>query len=127
MRIITFDDRILGISLKAENKDLLLLNLYLTYYSDENLHEYLMYIGRLCSITKDYDSIEIVIMSDFNANLDYVYFAEWRTACEQYSLTFSDVSLLPSDTFTHLNNGSFSKRCLDHILSSQSVHMSILS
>ena len=85
-----------------------------------------MYIGRLCSITKDYDSIEIVIMSDFNANLDYVYFAEWRTACEQYSLTFSDMRLLPSDIFTHLNNGSFSKYWLDHVLSSQSVHMSTL-
>ena len=78
MRIITFDDRILGISLKAENKDLLLLNLYLTYYSDENLHEYIMYIGRICSIIEDYDSSEIIIMSDFNEKSDDVYFAEWR-------------------------------------------------
>ena len=37
LKLITFDDdRIVGISLKAENKDLLLLNVYLPYYSDVN-------------------------------------------------------------------------------------------
>ena len=91
--------------------------MYLPFYSDENLHEYIMYIGRLCSVIEDYDSCEIVIMGDFSGKPDDVYFAEWRTACDQYSLTFSDVGLLPSNTF--FQNLGLIISCL-----SQSVHMS---
>ena len=47
----------------------------------------------LCSIIDENYSSEVVVVGDFDAKPDGVYFAKWRAACEQYSLAFSDVRL----------------------------------
>ena len=45
--------------------------------------------------------------------------------CSVKDLVISDTSLLPSTTFTHVNNGTLTRSWLDHCVSSQPMHNAI--
>ena len=47
--------------------------------------------------------------------------------CDSKDLIMSDVSLLPPDSFTHVNTGSLSRAWLDHCITSPFLHNSIVN
>ena len=127
-QVLSFEDnRILGLTVKTRDRDLLILNVYLPYDCNDNFDDYILYIGKISSIIEEYKSNEVMIIGDFNAKPSSEYYSEWLAASEQYNLIFSDVNLLCPHTYTHINNANLSKTWLDHCLSSQSVHRSILN
>ena len=126
--IVQFDDdRILGISLDFGGLKYLFLNVYLPYCSADNLDDYDMYMGKLASIVENSNAAGIVIMGDFNASPTNNFYGELEQFCNLNNLIISDISLLPYDTFTHINNGSLSRSWIDHCVSSQLMHNSIAS
>ena len=120
--IITFDDdRILGLKFCGIDSELLIINVYLPYFSLDNYDNYLHYVGKLNSIVESTNDGEIMILGDFNAATGGEYFREWDILCNDHDMLFSDVLRLPADSYTHVNNGSMARSWLDHCLCSETV------
>ena len=116
------DDRLMGFSITLQELQYLFLNVYLPYFCADNEYDYDMYIGKLASIIDSSDAAGVVILGDFNANPNNSFYSELQQLCTSRDLIISDTSLLPPNTFTHVNNGSLSRSWLDHCVSSQSMH-----
>ena len=116
------DNRLLGISINFNDFNYLFLNVYLPYFSNDNLDDYDMYMGKIASILDGSDASGVVIVGDFNAGPSSPFFEELQILCREKDLIISDVVSLPQGTFTHVNNGTTTKSWLDHCVCSQSMH-----
>ena len=125
-RIVTFDDnRMLGLMVDFPGNPILFINVYLPYYSEHNVDDYIFYVGKVMSIIDELEGCGVMVFGDFNACVGGTYYQQWVSACEEYELTFSDVTHLPATSYTHVNNCSLSRSWLDHCLTSQTVHSCI--
>ena len=115
------DPRLLGFILENHTQKLLIINVYLPYFSMDNYDNYLHYVGEISSITEDYDHNDVLVIGDFNAEVDSLFYHEWDNFCETDGMVFVDVEKLPGDSYTHVNNGSLTRSWLDHCLSSSSA------
>ena len=68
---IIYDDetRLLGLKITTSNATILLLNVYLPYQCDDNIDEYLASLGKIQAISDSFESTNIFIIGDFNANI----------------------------------------------------------
>ena len=125
-KIVTFDDtRILGLKLSSEGREMLVLNVYLPYNSAENFDLYLLYVGKIAAILEESMLCDMMILGDFNANVNSSFFAEWNQACEDFHLSFVDVTRLPLTSYTHFNNGSLTRSWVDHCLCTETVRSAV--
>ena len=91
-KIVTYNDtRLLGIQVAFSHRELLLLNVYLPYFSLENYDNYLYYIGEIDSILECSLCDDIAIFGDFNAAVGGPYFNEWNYLYDEREFIFSDV------------------------------------
>ena len=78
-RVIHYEDsRLLGISLTFHDQNFLFLNVYLPYFSNDNLNDYDMYIGKITSIVDNTDADGVAIIGDFNASQSNPFLENWR-------------------------------------------------
>ena len=125
-KVINFsDNRILGLELSADGRQLLALNVYLPFYCPENTNNYLFYIGKTSAIMEDSNTSEFMVLGDFNANNGSSFFRHWDAVCRDYDTVFTDVTSLPATSYTHVNKGSLTCSWIDHCLCSRTVHGSI--
>ena len=85
-----------------------------------------MYLGKIESIIQDYNEDGVIITGDLNADVNKVFYHEITQLCDTLNLVISDVCLLPHDTYTHVNNASLTRSWLDHYITSQAIHDSII-
>ena len=119
------DPRLLGIVLESESQKIFILNVYLPYFSVQNYDEYLYYVGKISSIVEEYEHNDVMILGDFNADVNSPFFEEWHELQETADFIFADVERLPVGSYTHVNNGSLSKSWVDHVLVSNTVNRCI--
>ena len=125
-RIVTFDDaRILGLRLASQGREFLVLNVYLPYYSADNVDLYLFYVGKIASILEQSVLSDLMILGDFNASVDSRFFREWNQVCEDFHLSFADVETLPGTSYTHVNNCSLTRSWIDHCLCTETVRSAV--
>ena len=126
-KVVQYDDnRLLGISVTSLGLNYLILNVYLPYFTHENVNDYDMYMAKIASILDSADATEVVVLGDFNANPTNPFYEELQILCDSKDLIISDVAMLPGTTFTHLNNGTLSKSWVDHCICSHSMHEKIV-
>ena len=127
-QLLQFDDnRLLGILISVNSMDLLFINVYLPYFCNENYPDYLMCLGNISSILDNNNVNGIMIIGDFNAAIGGEFYSELECLCNEKALTISDVALLPSDSYTHVNNATLSRSWLDHCVTSPLLHSCINS
>ena len=94
-QFFNFDDKkILGLTVKTRDRDLLILNAYLPCDCNDNFDDYILHIDKISSLAEEYKLSELMIIGDFNAKPASEHFIEWLAASEQYNLNFSDVNFL---------------------------------
>ena len=54
----------------------LVLNVYLSYYSADSFDLYLLYVGKIAAILEQCLLSHVMILGDFNANVDNRFFRE---------------------------------------------------
>ena len=116
---ITFDDdRIIGLECIIDDLKILLLGVYLPYDTKKNFDQYVYYLAKLKSIVDDFDSPNVCILGDFNADILKLtdFGKELRCFCNDANLKIADVLLLPHTSISHINDGSSSESWLDHIV-----------
>ena len=126
-RILNYDDcRMLGVMLDCNNFKYLILNVYLPYFSEDNIPDYLMYMGKIESILESTEVNGVMIIGDFNAEPGKLFYEELSRLCQEYDLIISDVDKLNKNSYTHVNNGSLKRSWLDHCVASPCIHNSII-
>ena len=121
------EKRLLGLKITSSNATILLLNVYLPYQTDDNAHEYLEILGKIQAISDSFESTNIFIIGDFNADIkNPSLFTPFLNAfINECHLIASDTLLLPSDAFTYVSDAHGSRSWLDHVLTTHSSHSSI--
>ena len=64
------DDRLLGLVIDTGSYSVLILNVYLPYYSDDNYPSCLMYLGKIESVIAEQETDGVIVVGDFNADVD---------------------------------------------------------
>ena len=116
VRPVSYDDnRIIGLECVINGHKMLLLGVYLPYDSKQNFEEYVYYLGKLKSIIDDFDSPNVCIVGDFNADIvkQTDFGKELESFCHQANLQIADVQFLPLDSVTHFNDGSCTESWID--------------
>ena len=125
-RVLNFEDkRLLGLQITSDERNLILINVCLPYYSADNIVDYLFYIGKHSSIIETIETCDFFVLGDFNANNGGMFYENWLKVCEDYGTILSDVAFLLDSSCTHVNHGSLTRAWLDHCLSSQTFQNSI--
>ena len=96
----------LGPCITDSGCQLLAINVYLPYSSEENVESYFVSVGESSSIIDDHPGSVNMVLGDFIACVCDRYSREWSKLCEYYNLTFSDVDIVPESSFTHINCGT---------------------
>ena len=121
------EKRLLGLKITSSNATILLLNVYLPHQTDYNADEYLEILGKIQAISDSFESTNIFIIGDFNADIkNPSLFTPFLNAfINDCHLIASDTLLLPSDAFTYVSDAHGSRSWLDHVLTTHSSHSSI--
>ena len=86
-------------------------NVYLPYYSADNIDDYLFYMGKLSSIFETIETCDFIVQGDFKANIEGIFYEKWLKVCEDYGTISSDVALLPDSSIPDLNHRLLTRGC----------------
>ena len=103
------------------------LFLYLSYQSDDNVDEYQAILGKIQAITDSFESSNIFIVGDFNADLikTSLFSPFINSFISECHFIPSDIKYLPPDSFTCVSDAHGSRSWLDHVLCTHSSHSSV--
>jgi len=128
-KIVDFmDKRLMGLEILNNKSNLLIINVYLPYCSEDNTDEFLYYLSRIDSLISDYNSPYIIALGDYNAHVSqsghhgHKFGEHFLHFCQEENITLSDVALLPDDTYTYLSDAHSSMSWIDHLVSTASAH-----
>ena len=130
IEIWVYDDekRLLGLKITTSNATILVLNVYLPYQSDDNADEYQAILGKIQAISDSFDSSNIFIVGDFNADLikTSLFSPFLNYFISECHFIPSDIKYLPPDSFTYVSDAHGSRSWLDHVLCTHSlIYLSI--
>lgn len=75
--IVNFDDsRLLVLLLSIGSYSLLIINVYLPYYCNDNYPSYIMYLGKIESIIDNHNANGVLILGDFSADVNGIFYNE---------------------------------------------------
>ena len=116
-------DWIVGISIKSENREVILLCVYLPHQSHENEDEYLTKIGQLLSIINSFDCPNVIVTGDVNADVqsESLFGRQLKNICDDNELIISTVENLPNDSFTYVSESWGTTSWLDHCISTRAA------
>ena len=118
----TQDTRIAGLRYRKGECTMLLLNVYLPTDCAGNRDEQQLYLGKLASLLDDATERHICVIGDYNARPGSVFFDDLSDLCRERDLVVADVTVMPPETFTHVNAGCLSQSWLDHVVLSPGLH-----
>ena len=80
---MTSDDaRLLGFKIQSNGRKLLAFNVYLPYFSPENVDIDHMYVCKVAVIIEESVYRDIMVLGNFNADVGSRFFLEWSQMCE---------------------------------------------
>lgn len=125
--LVAYDDtRIMGINVKNECKQLLLLNVYLPYDDGTNVDDYKFYLNKIESSIEESVTPYVAICGDFNANIRncaHRFGKELIRFCDNSGLYISDKILnIDIDRFTYVSDAHGTVSWIDHIVTTLSAH-----
>ena len=122
----SFDDRLLLFNITCGSKQILFVNVYMPYCSNDNLPEFQFYLGKINRIIEDANTPYVYVIGDLNANTrrgqHHLFGDELIDFCLHDNLVLSDVILCKEETYTYFSTAHFSVSWLDHVISSHSAH-----
>ena len=108
------DPRILGITVKSKSELYFSLSVYMSYQCLDNKELYIEYIGKICAIVEDLSKSNVILLGDFNADINTLFETKLLAMCVTLNRTILvilllDVSLVSLPTgamLTILSHGS---------------------
>ena len=119
------DTSFLCVELKCKDRKVLLINCYLPHYDDgRNLEIYINLLYKINSLILASMYSDVIILGDFNCDINSILFNELVVFCGENSLNISDVDILKeeSNSFTYVSDATGNTRWLDHVVTSSNMH-----
>lgn len=116
------DPRFIGIELTINKSTILLVNSYMPYECSDNKEDFIFYLGMLQDLVESSSCDKIAIIGDWNANIGSLFGGLMSDFATSNSMLISDVTLLPSDSYTYISEAHNSTSWLDHCVSSSAFH-----
>jgi len=111
--------------LKLSNKCILLFNLYLPCANNscDYRSEISFYAGFISDILQSVIHTDIIIMGDFNFDIDISKcgFLTFQQLVDEFHLSYCDNFIKSSNTFTYVNDALNSRSCIDHFIVSSDI------
>ena len=117
------DPRTLGITVKSKSGLYIFFSVYMPYQCLDNQELYNEYIGKICAIVEDSSTSNVILLGDFNADVNTLFETELMAMCDTLKLTISDYIIFGrfSGQFTHLSDAHNTTSWLDHVICSQDI------
>ena len=117
------DPRILGITVKYKSELYFLLSVYMPYQCLDNQELYMDYIGKICVIVEYSSTSNVIVLGDFNADVNTLFESELIAMCDTLNLTISGYLIFGrfSGQFTHVSDAHNTTSWLDHVICSQDI------
>lgn len=126
--VIDNKDWVLGIKIETESKSAVFMSVYMPYNCDNNTDDYLEKLSILRAIIDDLNTSSIYLVGDFNANFENssAFGNLLSDFCSENKYNISDKHFLPSDSYTYFSEAWHTTSWLDHCITTQDAHDSIV-
>ena len=86
------------------------------------------YIGKISAIVEDSSTSNVILLGDFNADVDTLFETELMEMCDSLNLLISDYSIFgpSSGQYTRVSNAHNTTSWLDHIICSHDVQKKLV-
>ena len=103
------------------------MNVYLPYQCEENIDDYMLYLGKLSSIINQCNTPYICIVGDFNAKINSKFEHELLTFVKSDKLHISDYEFFGTNSgvFTYVSDSHCTTSWLDHHVCSYTMNAAI--
>ena len=120
-------DWICGLKITSRNTNVLILGVYLPYFCDDNIETYTECLAKIDTIVQESDTSCIFIIGDFNTNplIQSTFSDLINDQVSESGLIYSDIKLLPEDSFTFISDSWNSTSWIDHCLTTVDANNSI--
>ena len=126
VEVLTYEvDWLTGIQISHDNKNYVILCVYMPYESIHNEDAFIENLGIITSIIDDIEVTCLSIMGDWNSDIsdeNSVFGNLLKVFCEDSNIILSSERLLPRDSFTYLSERWNTTSWLDHCLSTKDGH-----
>ena len=122
--IVKYDDaRLIGCMIRINDIDSLYVNVYLPYQCDDNLDNYMYYLGKLSAIINESPTSNITVVGDFKAKIGSPSEDELQSVVCSSNIHISDFEYVgySSDKYTYVSDAHKSTSWLDHYICSTSM------
>ena len=102
--------------------------LYMPYQCLDNQELYMEYIGKISAIVEDSSTSNVILLGDFNADVDTLFETELMEMCDSLNLLISDYSIFgrSSGQYTRVSDAHNTTSWLDHIICSHDVQKKLV-
>ena len=91
----------------------------MSYQCLDNKELYMKYIGKICAIVEDSSTSNVILLGDFNADVNTLFESELMAMCDTLNLTLSYLTFGRfSSQFTHVNDVHNTTSWFDHVICS---------
>lgn len=120
----THDERIVSLHIDYGNDSLYFINVYMPYQCDDNNDKFMECIGKIEAIIEAAPSTKIIVVGDFNANVNTNFEHELLEMCKRSQLVVSDFQWFGkhSECFTYVSDAHMTTSWLDHYICSCDAH-----
>jgi endonuclease/exonuclease/phosphatase family metal-dependent hydrolase len=120
--------RLMSLHIDNRQHSMNLINVYMPCDHTDNLDEFLELLSYLRTAIDESDAPYVSMIGDFNANTlatNALFANELRRYCRDESLSISDTSFCPADTFTFFSEAHQSVSWLDHCVCNTNMHSAL--
>ena len=102
--------------------------MYIPYQCLDNQELYIEYIGKISTLVEDSSISNVVLLGDFNADIDTLFETELMEMCDSLNLLISDYSIFgrSSGQYTRVSDAHNTTSWLDNILCSHDVQKKLV-
>ena len=130
VKVLKFDlNWMIGLQINQDDKEITILNIYLPHCSRDNEEDYILKLGQLINIIDDIESPSIIVMGDFNANIQVNKVSRFGLLltefCNDNNLKFISKERLPADSYSFISDIWHTESWLDHVISSHEASLCI--
>ena len=88
------DTRLIGLEVCTDETNLFIICAYLPTCKHENYDDYLNYLAKINCIIQDCNTVNAIVLGDFNSNVGTIFGDELEKFCTENNLHISDIDIL---------------------------------
>ena len=131
INVIRLDvDWCIAVKVKCDDREFVILNVYMPFESQQNEDEFMHRLGFISSFIMDNSCTSVYVVGDMNADLSdskSLFANHMLRFCDDNNIILSSQKLLPPDSYSYISEAWHTTSWLDHCLCTADAHSSVTS